>query len=311
MPGITQRRLIEERRLKTAIDVLNGAYDLWRFRADAIKRHQVPPEELQTDVSVYQFHELFDFAAKRLREKLRLWVQQWYDSLDPDALPTGDERNDRDEELIEFLRQHPKIQQEFDLIASKLGLPKPVRRQVFTRSRVEDRITSVSLRDDVRRFLISLEGWEYRDGKRLITSDGGFDIVSHLGIPGGSENLAADAEAMRLFVQIVQSSIPVRRCALAGCVHYFLNLGGKTRFCCKEHTQEAVNRRLLKRLKVGRDLSKKAKLDKAKRAIREYELERSHEFWKEWVARRANVSKNFLTRHIRLGNLKAPSQESK
>jgi hypothetical protein len=232
-------------------------------------------------------------------------VEEWQNSLRQSEVSDSDESLDSDEQMVEYLAARPTLLQEFDGIAAKLGIPAQVRRWLLTKTRSKT-IKTREVLARIRLFLGLLQGWEFRDGKRILSSDGGFEITLHLGFPGESDNLAADAEAMRLFLLLLQSSIQLGKCSLVGCQRYFLNIGGCRRFCCKGHTQSLVNQKVLQRLKIERDLQKNGKLDRVRRAIRKYELAQPNQDWKVWVAKEAKVSKNFLTFHVGQGGLREP-----
>src|ERR1700677_3142031 len=305
MPKTSARRWREIDKIQPALDVLNGKYDLWRLRSCAMERGGLRNDDPQPEDSIYEYYELFDQAAGVLRRKLTEWVEEWQSALQTTEVSDSDEPPDPDERMVDYLTARPDLLREFDGIAAKLGIPTDVRSWILTPARWEN-IGDQEMRGRIQVFLSLLQGGDFEWGARTISFDGGFNITSNLGFPGCFQNVAAEGEAMRLFVLLLQSKIPIGKCSLDGCRRYFLNIGGCRRFCCKGHTQSFVNQKVLRQLKIERDLQKNRKLDRARRAIREYELADPNQDWKAWVGRRAKVSKNFLTLHVRQGGLPVP-----
>jgi len=309
MPKTSNRRWREIDRIQPAVDVLNGDYDLWRLRSNAMERDGLRNDGPQAEGSIYEDCELFDQAAWALRRKLTKWVEEWQDAPQMTQVSDSDEPPDPDERMVDYLAVRPDLLKEFDGIAAKLGIPTDVRSWILTRNRWKE-IDGEKMLGRIKLFLGILQGSDL-EKEDAVPFDGGFEITAQLGFPGDSQNVAAEGEAMRLFLLLLQSKIPIGKCSLDDCGRYFLNIGGCRQFCCKGHTQSLVNQKVLHRLKIERDLNKNRKLDRARRAIREYELAVPNQDWKVWVTRKAKVSKNFLTLHVRQGGLEEPKPRTR
>jgi hypothetical protein len=118
--------------------------------------------------------------------------------------------------------------------------------------------------------------------------------------------LQARSEAVQLFINLTRSRIAVGKCALPRCGRYFLNIGGQRRKeCCKrQHTGAWIVER--RRQKTYEDA-----LARATRSIKQWQRARRSRDWKSWVAKKAKVTKNFLTARVSKGDLKPPKGEAR
>jgi len=277
MPRISERRWKEKCRLQPVLEILYGKYNPSKMRDDA--RQIVCEDSLTPDEwSMCPPNSFYQTACKELRTTLTTWVQEWWRTWK--SKPAAEV--DPNQYASDYLETHMKLQAEFRRIAARVRIEDPVFREVlaFQETTTGDRVFASA----VRLVRILLEGTDINYAGGGTSIRGGF-FISH------DPLLLAEAEAMRLFLVLLRSPLKelIRRCRLKGCPRWFLDLTGRGVYCSTRHAQRMVN----DRLKVRRNKQTEEKLQHAQEWIHKWRP--AHGPWKPWVARKTNLTTNFLT----------------
>ena len=113
--------------------------------------------------------------------------------------------------------------------------------------------------------------------------------------------LTAKAEALRLFITLLRSNIPVGRCTLPRCQRYYLNVSNqRKKHCCSNAHSAALI------LEARRAKERTEKIRRTAAAIDKWPKTRTSKDWKQWVARHARVTLNFITSALNKGEVKPP-----
>jgi hypothetical protein len=288
MPRVSEKRWKEKCRLQPVLDVLNGKYGFSKMREDA---QELACEDYLTpnELSLCPPDPFYQKASSELRTTLTKWVQEWWGSWNskPAALV------DPNQYASDYLESHKKLEVEFCRIAARIRIEAPVFREIlaFQEAPTVDR----DFASAVRLVRMLLEGWDSSYAGNVTSRKGGF-FISH------DPLLLADAEAMRLFLVLLRSPLKqlIRRCDLRGCTRWFLDLTGRGKYCSTQHAQCPANDRLEER----RHKQTEEKLRHAQEWIRKWRP--AHGPWKPWVARKAKLTTNFLTRWVGQRKLTPP-----
>jgi hypothetical protein len=126
--------------------------------------------------------------------------------------------------------------------------------------------------------------------------------------PTDSKVSYADREAAWLFVKFITSPFYDRISKCPSCRSYFFGLrGGGKKYCSRRCATGFTARQAMK---AKRAEDQRQKLELAKDALNKYKaLKRKEEDWKGWIAKRAKVSRNWLTRALERGDISNPSKK--
>ncbi len=117
---------------------------------------------------------------------------------------------------------------------------------------------------------------------------------------GDDLSLYAQALALRLYLLADGAPNVLRKCRRRDCTRYFLNASGQQEYCNHRHAQAAINNKRRKKVEE--------RLTKIKEALKDWNSAKGP--WKEWAAKRARVTKTFLTRAVNTKRLTPPKGAS-